>query len=190
MKFSNDWFEDFKPHLKNILKTQNVNAILEIGTFEGAFPCWALENYPHIDFYCIDSWENSNGYQENIDRVYKTFCENTKNLRKNLNLTVLKKDSRDGLLDLSEDHIEYFDLIYIDGSHKPDIVLSDAVLSYHLLKTGGIMIFDDYLWVDGYREHSISYSPKLAVDSFVNSYFNKLEILSQYDAGRIYVRKK
>jgi predicted O-methyltransferase YrrM len=187
MKFSNDWFEGFKPYLKNILKTKNVNKILEIGTFEGAFPCWALENYPHIDFYCIDSWENSEGYQETMDRVYKTFCENTKNL----NLTVIKKDSRDGLLDLSQNHIEYFDLIYIDGCHhKPDIVLSDAVLSYHLLKTGGIMIFDDYLWVDRYREHSISYSPKLAIDSFVNSYFNKLEILSQYDAGRIYVRKK
>lgn len=186
MKFSNDWFEDFKPHLKNILKTKNVNKILEIGTFEGAFPCWALENYPHIDFYCVDSWENSEGYQETMDRVYKTFCKNTKNL----NLTVIKKDSRDGLLDLSQNHIEYFDLIYIDGCHKPDTVLSDAVLSYHLLKTDGIMIFDDYLWVDRYREHSISHSPKLAIDSFVNSYFNKLEILSQYDIGRIYVRKK
>lgn len=39
-----------------------------------------------------------------------------------------------------------FDLVYIDGSHYSHDVLSDAVLSFPLLKVGGHMLFDDYLW--------------------------------------------
>ena len=37
------------------------------------------------------------------------------------------------------------DLIYIDGSHLAKDVLSDAILSWKLLKPSGVMIFDDYL---------------------------------------------
>jgi predicted O-methyltransferase YrrM len=36
-----------------------------------------------------------------------------------------------------------YDLIYIDGSHFPADVLEDAVLSWRLLKPGGMLIFDD-----------------------------------------------
>lgn len=38
-----------------------------------------------------------------------------------------------------------FDLIYIDGNHTIMAVLNDFVLTWPLLKVGGIMIFDDYL---------------------------------------------
>jgi predicted O-methyltransferase YrrM len=38
---------------------------------------------------------------------------------------------------------EYFDLIYVDGSHHTDDVIVDAIKSFELLKIGGIIIFDD-----------------------------------------------
>jgi len=47
------------------------------------------------------------------------------------------------LRDLPHDH---FDYISIDGSHEAADVLSDAVLSWPLLKTGGLICFDDYEW--------------------------------------------
>ena len=40
-----------------------------------------------------------------------------------------------------------FDFIYIDSDHSPTAVLADAVLAWPLLKVGGVMIFDDYLWL-------------------------------------------
>lgn len=43
---------------------------------------------------------------------------------------------------LFPDH--YFDLIYIDGQHHALNVLYDFVLTWPLLKIGGIMVFDDY----------------------------------------------
>ena len=37
-------------------------------------------------------------------------------------------------------------MVYIDGSHHCDDVIIDAIKSFQMLKVGGIMIFDDYLW--------------------------------------------
>ena len=39
-----------------------------------------------------------------------------------------------------------FNLIYIDGSHYCDDVIIDTIKSFKMLKSGGVMIFDDYLW--------------------------------------------
>ena len=44
----------------------------------------------------------------------------------------------------SSDGIAVFDLVFIDGGHKSDEVLQDAVLCWPLLKPGGVMVFDDY----------------------------------------------
>ena len=40
----------------------------------------------------------------------------------------------------------FYDFVYIDASHHPEDVLFDAVNSFRHLKTGGIIIFDDYQW--------------------------------------------
>jgi predicted O-methyltransferase YrrM len=50
--------------------------------------------------------------------------------------------------------LESFDIIYIDGSHDAADVLEDAILSWRLLKDGGVLIFDDYLLSAG-MERSI-----------------------------------
>lgn len=37
-----------------------------------------------------------------------------------------------------------YDFIYIDGDHRFNTVLNDAISSYGILKDGGTMVFDDY----------------------------------------------
>jgi len=32
----------------------------------------------------------------------------------------------------------------VDGSHAPDVALTDACMAWGLLKQGGVMLFDDY----------------------------------------------
>jgi len=48
-------------------------------------------------------------------------------------------------------------------------VLEDAVLSFRKLKSGGVMIFDDY----------VEYDPKvtISVNSFIQSYKNRLTVI-------------
>lgn len=66
-------------------------------------------------------------------------------------------------------------MIYVDGSHYADHVYRDLVLCMPLLKTGGIMLIDDYGWSDPlYTKEQL---PKAGIDRFLNEFENQIEIL-------------
>jgi predicted O-methyltransferase YrrM len=77
-----------------------------------------------------------------------------------------------------------YDIIYIDGDHHSHSVLEDAILSWPLLKKGGIMIFDDYMWND---IKSID-SPHIGINSFITCYRGMLDIL--HVGYQVFIRKK
>ena len=82
-----------------------------------------------------------------------------------------------------------FDFIYIDGSHQAPDVLYDALLSFRLLRVGGIMVFDDYLWAENIGfEHDPIRCPKPAIDAFTNIYCRKVLTLTQ-PLYQLYVQK-
>ena len=41
---------------------------------------------------------------------------------------------------------KHFDLIYIDGDHSSEQVKIDLVNSWKVLKNGGFLVLDDYMW--------------------------------------------
>ena len=67
-----------------------------------------------------------------------------------------------------------YDFIYIDGSHVAKDVMTDACMAWPLLKKGGIMVFDDYLW--GNPRDSL-HRPKPAIDAFTNLFAEELDIV-------------
>jgi predicted O-methyltransferase YrrM len=84
----------------------------------------------------------------------------------------------------------YFDLIYIDGSHQAPDVLTDAVMSFQLLKVGGVMIFDDYLWsMDKPGFQDVLKMPKPAIDAFINIFQRKMSVFFGAPIGQLYTRK-
>ena len=85
--------------------------------------------------------------------------------------------------------INYFDFIYIDGSHQAPDVLSDAVLGFKLLKIGGVMAFDDYIWQEDLPTGKDPLRcPKPGIDAFVNINMRKLDILPT-PINQLYIRK-
>ena len=64
------------------------------------------------------------------------------------------------------------DFVYVDGSHQAADVLSDAVLAWKLLKPGGLLVFDDYLW-PLYQDRPLM-NPKMAIDAFVNCHLDQI----------------
>ena len=82
----------------------------------------------------------------------------------------------------------YFDFIYVDGSHQAPDVLLDALLSFKLLRVGGLIGFDDYQWFDPLAPGDILRSPKLAVDVFTNVYRKKVQMV-QSPIFQVYVQK-
>ena len=91
--------------------------------------------------------------------------------------------SKNALRSLKQDS---YDFIYVDGSHTTKDVLVDAVLSYDLLKLGGIITFDDYLW-KGYDNHLLN--PKTGIDCFLFSFSDCLEIVeNSYQVSAIKIK--
>ncbi|MDR2875820.1 MAG: class I SAM-dependent methyltransferase [Methylobacillus sp.] len=92
---------------------------------------------------------------------------------------------------LAEGRASSFDFVYVDGSHTAPDVLSDAVLSFALLRVGGLLVFDDYLWAMGARrdrENALD-TPKPAIDAFANIYHHKLVVLPDEPLRQIYMEK-
>ena len=115
-----------------------------------------------------------NIYMLILKKIEKTFNEKIKSINKNNQLIKMKNNTENGLIQLYNDKIE-FDIIFIDASHLAKDVLSDAILSWKILKNGGVLIFDDYKW--NKLEKNID-KPKIAIDSFLKIYSNEIKILA------------
>ena len=187
--FTNNWFDVSAKRIWDVLIPQvNPSKILEIGSYEGASTCYLIRNCASkmpIEIHCVDTWEGGIEHKMtgvDMTAVERQFLDNTKIARgqapypaevithKGFSNMCLAKIMSQGLLD-------YFDLIYIDGSHLAPDVLSDAIQSFPLLKVGGVMIFDDYLWRGRISKDDPLDGPKLAVDAFLNIYFRKMQII-------------
>ena len=86
---------------------------------------------------------------------------------------------------------ELFDIIYIDGGHDRIDVISDGKNSFKILKRGGILIFDDFLYEYNNKK---KIRKKIESDFVIGgillflSKFEKIEIL--YVGHQIILRKK
>jgi predicted O-methyltransferase YrrM len=90
---------------------------------------------------------------------------------------------------LTEGKAGYFDFVYVDGSHQAPDVICDAILGFKLLRVGGVMAFDDYLWAENLPTGIDPIRcPKPAIDAFTNLYCRKVRIL-QAPLYQLYVQK-
>jgi predicted O-methyltransferase YrrM len=180
-EFTTDWFSSnikrFDAYLHQY-KNRNYLNFLEIGSFEGRSTCWLMDNIltgDECSITCIDIFEDDYQQQNNeieINSVYDRFLHNTKEYGDKV---IHIKDKSNNALILPSVREKKYDFIYIDGCHESKEVLEDAILSWELLKQKGIMIFDDYGW--GANITDINMKPKIAIESFINCYRKKLEIL-------------
>ena len=155
-------------------------------------------NFP-IEIHCVDTWHGGIEHKPggmaptDMNSVEARFQNNiqlsSRNANHPVNLNIHKEYSEDCLSKLiANGKKDYFDFVYVDGSHQAPDVLSDAVLGFKLLKVGGIMGFDDYLWHENlpYGKDPLR-CPKPAIDSFVNLNFRKLSVISA--SYQFYIQK-
>ena len=181
--FTKDWFDkNSRQNWDRIVPIINPKKILEIGSYEGAAACYLIEKLGKNNFlevHCIDTWEESDGLaKEEALIVEKRFDYNMQlAVNRSQNKTKYFKHKSQSHLVLSKmiaDGVGDFDLIYVDASHYAVDVLTDAVLSFKLLKAGGMLIFDDYLWAG---DENIVYYPKIAIDSFTNIFSKHIKLI-------------
>ena len=194
--FTQDWFSHNIPvweQLKGLLPERQ--RFLEVGSFEGRSMVWMAENMisgeAPADIYCIDTWEGSEEHSaETVQGIEDRFNHNANIAEEENHVYVHKlkgtsvQELAHWLVEAPEDH-PTFDFIYIDGSHTAKDVLTDACMAWPLLKQGGLMVFDDYLWGES---RDILHRPRLAVDFFVNIFAESLDIV--HIGHQFVVRKK
>lgn len=203
-QFTNNWFASTAKEVwDQMIPSINPTRILEIGSYEGASACYLIETlakHQDIELHCIDTWEGGIEHQiggnaeSDMSAVEKRFLHNIQtaqgNASKKVDLTTHKGCSDIELSKLIVSGMQnYFDFIYIDGSHQAPDVLFDALLSFKLLKTGGIIAFDDYLWQEQLA-HGVDpiRCPKQAIDAFTNIYCRKIRIL-RAPLYQLYIKK-
>lgn len=139
---------------------------LEIGSFCGNSAAWMMSNIltdPSSKLTCVDPWNGNIAHEQfSFGDVEAAFDEQLKPYTNKL--TKQKMYSEDYLM---KNRNKQFDFIYIDGDHMPQAFMLDALLSWELLKPGGIMAIDDYTWSHPQGER---YNPKQAIDMFVGMY--------------------
>lgn len=136
-QFTENWTEPFIRNATQRLVPLKGSPLkyLEIGVFEGRSLCWMAENvlcHPDSIGIGIDTWQKPDEFER-----AKHNCGQHANL----------KITRSSMtLEAGNFPADYFDVIYIDGDHLAIPVMTDTVLSWPLLKPGGIMIWDDTTW--------------------------------------------
>jgi len=181
MGYTHNWNSEFKNTTNGMCcKT----LCLEIGCFEGLTSNYIAERILNADgkLICVDPLtdnylnddltetdiKNNETIYSYFNNQYDRFIENTKHNSNKIKL--YRKLSSEVFPELLEKYSEQFDLIYIDGDHRASAVYIDAINSFKLCKSGGVIIFDDYSWGKFYNEEATS----LGIDKFLFEYAEKI----------------
>lgn len=188
----NDWFSYERRYnilftyevLKSKIHEKNFN-ILEIGSYEGGWAVYVLNLLKFSKIDVVDTWSKDFPKGTADPEINFSLVENIfdKNLS-SFGARVSKfKGTSDQFFSKNLNKGSIYDLIYVDGSHHYPDVINDAKNSWLMLKKGGILIFDDFLW-DLFDENS----PIRAINEFLN--LNKKDIKIHYVYHQLIIEKK
>jgi predicted O-methyltransferase YrrM len=183
MEYPN-WFNyTAKDNFEKFLSKQDGLVALQLGVYTGDASLWMLQNLGSIELTDVDTWQGSDEEAHkamDFDDVYKTYLDKIKDYKVNV-----KRSTTTNYLVSQYGAGEVFDFIYIDADHTAVSVLMDAELSWPLLKSGGIMAFDDYTWGS---ELSPELAPTLGIDLFLERHVEEYDnlVINQ----QVWIQKK
>lgn len=182
-EFTNDWFGATGRYIwDKILPQLGPGRILEIGSYEGKSTCFLIDKLRlPLEIHCVDTWQGGVEHEGiDMEAVKRRFDNNTSfaiaNAKDPVKLITHVGRSDTILSKMQAEYEGYFDFIYVDGSHTAADVLCDAVLAFRLLRSGGVMCFDDYLWRNGDPIDPVN-CPKVAIDAFTMIYCRQLNVM-------------
>jgi predicted O-methyltransferase YrrM len=193
-KFTENWFTDDGLSVLNDLEITKELHILEIGSFEGKSTIWFLENLLQNEkstITCVDPWTNFSQDHDSLNSYFKEKNEWNLIERKtkeiflqnivesgNSGKVFIRQGFSDNILPSLITEQKMYDMIFIDGNHTAPHVMMDLVMSWPLLKKGGIILFDDYTWG---LDKPTTIRPKESVDYFMLSFGDYVtELYSNY----------
>jgi predicted O-methyltransferase YrrM len=173
-----NWFKQTaQPNFEQFLRPMSGQPhlrFLQLGAFTGDASVWMLENLNDIELVDVDTWQGSKEEAHekiNFDEVYDIYLNKVEPFD---NVGHFRTTTQEFLIS-QRNRLYDFDFIYVDADHTTVGVLLDAELSWPLLKSGGIMAFDDYTWGDHYPMHQ---RPKPGIDLFLLRHSGEYDVLA------------
>lgn len=176
-KYPNWFSKTAEPNFKQFLTPfagQERLRFLQLGAFTGDASVWLVKNiltHASSKLIDVDTWEGSDE-EAHKSMDFRTVQEIYLSRVKSKNVIPYKEKTVDYLIGNQD---QRFDFIYVDADHTTVGVLLDAELSWPLLKSGGIMAFDDYTWGDHYPMHQ---RPKPGIDLFLLRHSGEYDVLA------------
>lgn len=151
---------------------------LQLGAYTGDASVWLLDNIltgQGSRLTDVDTWQGSDEEEHksmDFNDVYETYKKKLEPYQERL--LALRSDTVTALInDLNYQGNEY-DFIYVDADHTTVGVLLDAELGWRLLKSGGIMAFDDLTWGSHLPP---SQSPKAGILLFAERHRSEFDLV-------------
>lgn len=138
---------------------------LQIGAYTGDATEWLFDNiltHPESTLTDVDTWEGSDEPEHKTmdwKSVEDFYTDRHQSKIDSGRLRKLKMTSDEYFYTFPE---EKYDFVYIDGDHKAATVLRDGLNTLNVIKTGGIIGFDDYTWT---MNRGPAFDPKPAIDA-------------------------
>jgi predicted O-methyltransferase YrrM len=120
------------------------SVIAEIGSYLGASACFlASGGWGRVSrVYCIDTWEND-AMSEGPRKTFDDFLENISMFK---NVMVPLKGKSIEVVKLLGGPV---DLLFLDGDHSYEAVVTDLKTYLPKVKAGGLLILHDWGWAEG-----------------------------------------
>lgn len=163
-------------------------AYLQLGAFTGDASVWMLKNVltgSGSILFDVDTWAGAHNepVQQKMDfeDVFRTYDQKTKKYKARL----FKQTTTQEYL-LKYNYIKEYDFIYVDAHHTAASAFLDGELSWPLLKSGGLLAFDDLEWNN--PDGVVIHAPKLGINMFLDRHEGEYEILARNT--QMWLRKK
>lgn len=132
--------------------------IAEIGVALGDFSAFLMEAYQPKTFVGFDMFtlhEFEKVWFTPSEEIFKgkTHLEYYNERFKDASCQVLTEVGSSQEL-LSQYPDQHFDMIYVDGDHRPEPVQRDAEIASRKVKSNGTLIFNDYIMFDPFAERA------------------------------------
>jgi hypothetical protein len=189
MNYTHHWNSEFIKNVTQLNLSKSINLGIEIGCFEGLTSNYIVDNLltPSGKLICIDplmdSYLNNNLSHEHktdneihwtyFKNQYERFISNTKSAINSNKLELYRHLSSEIFPKLLNAYSNKIDFIYVDGDHRAEYIYIDAINSFKLCKSGGIILFDDYGW----KSSNPKENTKIGIDKFIYEYSNKCTVI-------------
>jgi predicted O-methyltransferase YrrM len=125
--------------IKKIFKYNKIVNVVEIGALYGLSTRHIATLLPENGkIYTIDPWDYHEG-------MYEQFLSNVVLSGLTSKIVPIRKRSDQALIDNIKPYENSLDLIFVDGDHETEGVLTDLKLYYPLVKNTGVICGDDWL---------------------------------------------